>query len=53
MARTDYDRYRDSYRAELDRAVSFSGTTPLLTVWEKPPLKFPFSLPEEIVIAFS
>ena len=27
MAHTDYDLYRDRYRAELDRAVSFSGAT--------------------------
>jgi SAM-dependent methyltransferase len=27
MAHTDYDRYRDRYHEELDRAVSFSGAT--------------------------
>jgi SAM-dependent methyltransferase len=27
MAHTDYDRYRDRYRAELDHAVSFAGTS--------------------------
>jgi SAM-dependent methyltransferase len=27
MQATDYDRYRDRYRGELDRAVSFSGAT--------------------------
>lgn len=27
MGRTDYDRYRDRYRDELDRAVSFCGAT--------------------------
>jgi SAM-dependent methyltransferase len=27
MAHTDYDRYRDRYRAELDRAVSFAGAS--------------------------
>lgn len=27
MAHTDYDRYRERYRRELDRAVSFSGAT--------------------------
>jgi SAM-dependent methyltransferase len=27
MARTDYDRYRDRYRQELDHAVSFAGTS--------------------------
>jgi SAM-dependent methyltransferase len=27
MAHTDYDHYRDRYREELDRAVSFAGTS--------------------------
>jgi SAM-dependent methyltransferase len=27
MTYTDYDRYRDRYREELDRAVSFAGTS--------------------------